>query len=81
MPRLAELKEEAQRHYAVPLKWTDVPTFPGGHAWAEVDHHIVSVMAQPPAGNSQIVIIRDGKQEPLGPIDMFAIAYEMAFEL
>jgi hypothetical protein len=77
MTRLADLKVEAQRHYAESLQWTDLPHF-GGHAWADVDHHTVSVMVRPPAGNCQIAVIRDGQQYPL---DMFERAYQMAMEL
>ena len=61
---LSELKREAQRHYAERLFWTDTPEF-GGSAWADVDHHTVSVMVDPPPGNPHICAIRGGKQEPL----------------
>jgi hypothetical protein len=83
MTSLAELKEEAQRHYTLPLRWTDLPHH-GGSAWADVDHHTVSVMVKPPAGNPQIVRIQGGRQEPLEviePTDMFATAFQMEMEL
>jgi hypothetical protein len=83
MTSLTELKEEAQRHYTLPLRWTDLPHH-GGSAWADVDHHTVSVMVEPPAGNPQIVRIQGGRQEALkavGPVDMFASAFQMAMKL
>lgn len=77
-PRLADLKATAQESYTDPPDWHDTPW---GHAWADVDHHTVSVMVKPLSGNRQIVIIRNGRQEPLEPVDLFATAYQMAMEL
>lgn len=62
--RLADLKAQAQEHYSTPLDWTDLPGF-GGAAWADVDHHTISVMVDPPAGNPHIAIIRTGRQMAL----------------
>jgi hypothetical protein len=62
--RLADLKAQAQEHYRERLDWNDSSEF-GGSAWADVDHHTISVMAEPPAGNPHICIVRAGRQEPL----------------
>jgi len=64
MIRLADLKAAAQEHYTEPLQWMDLSYF-GGSSWADVNHHVVSVMVDPPPGNAHIVLIRGGKQEPL----------------
>ena len=64
MPRLADLKAQAQEYYAETLAWTDLPAF-GGSAWADVDHHTISVMVAPPPGNPHIAVIRAGRQQPL----------------
>jgi hypothetical protein len=76
MTSLAELKAEAQRQYVEALQWTDLTHF-GGSAWADVDHHTVSVMVQPPDGNPQIAVVRGGEQYPL---DLFERAYQMVME-
>lgn len=76
MPRLAELKAEAQRHYDEPLEWHDTPW---GHSWADVDHHTVSVLVQPPAGTPHIAVIRDGTQAPL--VVTLDTAYQLAMKL
>ena len=85
MPRLADLKARAQEHYAERLDWTDLPGQFGGSAWADVDHHTISVMVNPPPGNPHIAVIRDGQQEPLikAPILEASLdtAYQLAMEL
>jgi len=75
-PRLADLKAQAQEHYRAPLHWIDAtPT----HAWADVDHHVVSVMVDPPEGQPHIVIIRGRHTEPLKPT--LETARQLAFKL
>lgn len=64
MTRLANLKADAQRHYTEPLDWHDRPQF-GKSAWADVDHHTVSVMVNPPAGCWQIARVWSDHSEPL----------------
>jgi len=85
-PRLADLKAEAQEHYKQKLAWTDSPEF-GGSSWADVDHHTVSVMVDPPTGNPHIARVWNDRQEALVDVpemeDMptLATAFQLAFEL
>lgn len=78
--RLADLKARAQEHYAERLSWTDSSRF-GGSAWADVDHHTVSVMVAPPAGNPYIAVIRDGLQVPLVDVPAMDTTLQMAYQL
>ena len=64
--RLADLKEQAQEHYAERLQWNDEHYY-GGCSYANVDHHVVSVMVDPPKGQPHIAVVKDGKQTSLDP--------------
>jgi len=62
--RLSDLKTQAQEHYRERLDWTTEPWF-GGSAWADVDHHVVSVMVDPPTGNPHIAEVWPDGSRPL----------------
>jgi len=73
---LRELKAHAQALYPEPLNWYD-----SGHgsAYADVDHHVISVLVDPPEGTPHICAIRDGIEYPLEtPLDR---AYQLALSL
>ena len=62
--RLTDLKREAEQFYGLSLHWTDSPRF-GGSSWADVDHHTVSVMVEPPGQNPHIAQVWPGRSNPL----------------
>lgn len=64
MPRLPDLKHDAEAFYGLPLNWHDSPEF-GGSAWADVDHHVVSVMVEPPGDNPHIAQVWPDGSRPL----------------
>lgn len=81
VPRLADLKAQAQEHYTERLDWVTCSEF-GGSAWADVDHHTVSVMCDPPGDNPHIAVIRGGRQYPLDPApttDLDAVQLALTF--
>ena len=66
--RLADLKREAEQFYSLKLDWIDHPDF-GGSAYADVDHHTVSVMVEPPAGQPHIAQVWADGSNPLPDAD------------
>ena len=62
--RLADLKALVQEHYTEHLAWADEHYY-GGCSYAEVDHHTVCVMVEPPKGQPHICRVIGRRQEPL----------------